>query len=219
MAKHQRLLVLDGASRQFQAGLLRENHPSLWELTEADASTAIFDSVGALLLDAGLRVADLGAVLYCEGPGSMLGIRSVAMAIRTWAILAPLAVYSYQSLAVAGQFAWRTGAARPLAVIADARRGSWHCQEIAADGSRAELRRLASDRLPGGELLMPEHFRCWDRPPRTVAACRYDLAKVLPALADCDCFKKSDRPNALQVEAPDYRRWTAQVHRAETRTP
>ncbi|HTL66494.1 MAG TPA: hypothetical protein VL200_02425 [Lacunisphaera sp.] len=219
LAKHQRLLVLDAASRQFQAGLLRENHSSLWELTEADASTAIFTCVNALLQDAGLRVADLGAVVYCEGPGSMLGIRSVAMAIRTWGILAPLATYSYQSLAVAGLFAWRAGPARPLAVIADARRGTWHCQEVARDGTMPEMRRLGSEQLPPGELLMPEHFRSWDQPPRAAAACRYDLARILPALADCDCFRKSDHPNALQLEAPEYRRWTAQVHRAEARSP
>lgn len=140
------------------------------------------------------------------------------MAIRAWGVLVPLAVYSYQSLAVAGLFAWRSGPPRPLAVIADARRGSWHCQDVAADGSMGELRRAASDQLPPGELLMPEHFRCWDRPSRAVSTCRYDLARVFPAVADCDCFKRSEHPNALQPEAPDYRRWTAQVHRAETRS-
>ncbi|HVZ65455.1 MAG TPA: hypothetical protein VG936_12855 [Lacunisphaera sp.] len=219
MAKHQRLLVLDAASQQFQAGLLRENHPSLWELTEADASTAIFTCASALFEDSGLCVRDLGAILYCEGPGSMLGIRSVAMAIRAWGILAPLAIYSYQSLAVAARFAWRSCPPRSLAVIADARRGFWHCQEVGGDGSVTVLRRLASDQLPSGELLMPEHFRCWDRPPRAVSTCRYDLARVLPDLADCDCFRKSEHPNALQSEAPVYRRWTAQVHRAETKSP
>lgn len=219
LAKHQRVLVLDAASQQFQAGLMRENHPSLWELTEADASTAIFTCVSALLQDAGLRVADLGAVAYCEGPGSLLGIRSVAMTIRTWSVLAPLAVYSYQSLAIAGQFAWRSAAPRALTVIADARRGSWHCQEVAHDGSMTTQRRLPFDQLPPGELLMPEHFRSWERPPRAVAPCRYDLARVLPPLADCDCFRKCDRPNALQPDAPEYRRWTAQVHRAGARSP
>jgi tRNA threonylcarbamoyladenosine biosynthesis protein TsaB len=145
----------------------------------------------------------------------MLGIRTVAMALRTWQVLRPRPAYSYQSLALAARFAWRQRP-RALALLADARRDTWHLQAVAADGSLSPLQRLPAAALPSGELLTPEHFRAWSPLPRPAAACTYDLAQILTALADEDLFRPTDLPDALQYDAPDYKKWSAQVHSAAT---
>lgn len=215
LASHGRLLVLDAASTRVQVGLIRNDGPIRWRSVEDEAGTGLFRATEVLLDEAGVRLDEVGAFVFCEGPGSMLGTRTVAMALRTWQVLRPRPVYAYQSLAVAARSVW-TQQARAFAVIADARRDTWHVQAVGADGRRATLQRVPAGELPAGELLTPENFRAWAQPPRPVAACSYDLAKIFPALAEGDYFRTTEAPDAFQHEAPEYKKWSAQVHSAAT---
>lgn len=215
---HGRLLVLDASSTRVQVGLLRADDPACWRSADDEAGTGIFTGTEALLGEAGLKLADIGAFVFCEGPGSMLGTRTVAMALRTWQLLRPRPAFAYQSLAVAGRFAW-TQAPRSFAVIADARRDTWHVQAIGTDGRLALLQRIAATELPAGELLSPENFRAWAQAPRPIASCGYDLARIFPAISGDDLFRLVEAPDAFQHEAPEYKKWSAQVHSAATVPP
>ena len=216
LADHGSLLVLDAASLNVQVGLLRGSTPALWHSARQEAGTGIFAGADALLTGAGQRLDGLGAFVFCEGPGSMLGIRTVAMALRTWAVLKVRPVYAYQSLALAGRYEWQQKAPRSFTVIADARRDSWHCQSVGADGGMTPLQRKPAVELPAGELVTPADFRSWALPPRPAVTCRYDLALILPAVADGDYFHAAGMPDAFQHEAPEYKKWSAQIHRAAT---
>lgn len=218
LANHGHLLLLDAASTRVQVGLLRTARPACWHTTAAEAGTGIFTGTAAVLADARLKPDDIDAFVFCEGPGSMLGTRTVAMALRTWSVLRPRPAYAYQSLALAGRFAW-TQASRNFAVIADARRETWHVQTVGADGTLPSLQRTAAGELPAGELLTPENFRAWAQPPRPVSVCGYDLARIFPSLADGDYFRAVAAPDAFQHEAPEFKKWSAQVHSAATAPP
>ncbi len=213
LASHGRLLVLDAASTRVQIGLLRSGGSALWRGFDDEAGTGIFTGTETVLKEGGSKLAEIGAFLFCEGPGSMLGIRTVAMALRTWQVLKPRPAYAYQSLAVAGRMAW-THSPRGFAVIADARRDTWHVQQISADGRLAPLQRIATTGLPVGEMLTPENFRAWAPLPRPATTCSYKLAEAFPVLADGDYFHPVEAPDAFQHEAPEYKKWSAQVHRA-----
>lgn len=215
LASHDRLLVLDAASTRVQIGLLRVAHPASWHCAVDEAGTGIFTGTEELLRKTGLKLADIEGFIFCEGPGSMLGTRTVAMALRTWSVLKPRPAYAFQSLALAGRYAW-TQAPRSFAVIADARRETWHVQTVGADGTLPSLQRTAAGELPVGELLTPENFRAWAQPPRPASACSYDLAKIFPSLGDGDHFRAVAAPDAFQHEAPEYKKWSAQVHSAAT---
>ncbi len=219
LATHGSILVLDAASQRVQVGLLQAGKMAVWQATMDEAGRGVFAGTEAVLQQSSLTVDRIGAFLFCEGPGSMLGTRTVAMTIRTWLALKPRPVFSYQSLAVAARFAWSQSAGRDLTVIADARRETWHCQPIRADGSMSPLQRLPAGELPAGELLTPENFRAWAELPRPAATCRYDLATLLPAVMDGDYFTATDAPDAFQHEAPEYKKWSAQAHSAATATP
>lgn len=214
LVSHRRILVLDAASSRVQVGLVQPED-SRWHSTDADAGNALFAGTDAVLRTAGLRVDEVEAFVYCEGPGSMLGTRTVAMTLRTWQTLRPRPAYAYQSLALAA-CAEYAGTARALTVIADARREAWHCQVIAADGALAPLRRLLSDSLPAGEILTPANFRAWAALPTGTRTCPYDLERLLPVVSARDLFRPVAAPDAHQHDAPDYKRWSAQVHSAET---
>ncbi len=218
LTSHGSLLVLDAASMNIQVGLLRHGSTDLWWSSQGESSAAIFSGAGSVLAQASMNVGAIEAFAFCEGPGSMLGIRTVAMALRTWQVLSPRPVYAFQSLAVAAHYERLRGNCRNFSVIADARRDSWHCQQMGANGSAGLLQRVPSAKLPDGELLTPEGFRAWAQPPRTIGFCSYGLASILPAIAGIDCFRLADTVDAFQHEPPDYRKSPAQVHRATATT-
>jgi tRNA threonylcarbamoyladenosine biosynthesis protein TsaB len=217
LASHRCLLVLDAASMRVQVGLLQAGAAPRWQQESAEAGTALFAGTEQVLAAAGLPLDAVDAFVFCEGPGSTLGIRSAAMAVRTWQVLRARPAYTYQSLAVAGCVA-RRGAAGPLAIIADARRESWHVQPVAADGTPGALQRVPVAELPAGELQTPENFRAWALPPRPVGTCSYDLARMLSEVAGFDLFRPTGSPDAFQHEAPAYKKWSAEVHSAANAT-
>lgn len=213
LTNHGCLLVLDAAAMNTQVGLLRAGAPALWDSASKEAGTAIFTGTEAVLLRAGSAFADIGAFIFCAGPGSMLGTRTIAMALRTWQVIGSRPVYAYQSLAVAARHEWTRQPGRRFSVIADARRDTWHCQPVEADGRLSVLQRVPATAMPPGELVTPEIFRAWAPPPRPAAPCCYDLAAIFPALGDGDYFQATAAPEAFQHEAPDYKKWSAQIHR------
>lgn len=208
--------MLDAASTAVQVGLLAPGRAPVWQRPAGDAGTALFAGAEAALAAAGQALAGVGAFVFCEGPGSLLGTRTAAMALRTWQALQPRPVYAYQSLALAARDEWARQPPRSFAVIADARRDAWHVQLVEESGGLPALRRLPTTELPAGELFTPENFRAWSAAPRPLATCRYDLAAIFPALGETDLFRPVDAPAAFEHDAPEYRKWSAQVHSRAT---
>lgn len=219
VARHRCVLVLDAASTGVQAGLLRAGLPPIWRKAVGDAGQLLFTLTARCLGEAGQEADAIGAFLYCDGPGSMLGTRTVALALRTWQALRPRPAYAYHSLALAAiaEHARRPG--RSFTLIADARRDSWHALTVAAGGESGPLQRLATAGLPAGELCTPENFRAWTQPPRPVTACSYDLAALFAAAADTALCRAVAAPDVFQHEAPAYRQWTPAVHQAPAAPP
>jgi len=217
LGDHGRLLVLDAASTCTQVGILSATAPALWHQAPEEAGTAIFMGTESLLERSGCTLSDIHAFVFCAGPGSMLGTRTIAMALRTWQVIAPRPIYTYQSLAIAARYAWAQMPGRSFGVIADARRDTWHYQPISATGNLPPLQRLPASALPLGEWLTPENFRAWALPPHPAATCSYDLAKIFPALGDGDYFTATAAPDAFQHEAPVYKKWSAQIHQTPPR--
>ena len=202
LLEHAPLLLLDASSGRIQAGLLDVKGGSRWASRMADAGVGVFECLEELEVDIG----SVGAFAFCEGPGSILGIRTTAMALRVWNVLGTRPTYGFMSLAVAAHAARRGGAA----VIADARRSLWHRYKLGG-----VLERVPSSEL-GGELLTPEGFRHWDPLPPGTSEVSYDLKTLLaqPHVADADLFRLTTEPDAFLHEEPSYAKWTPQIHRA-----
>jgi tRNA threonylcarbamoyladenosine biosynthesis protein TsaB len=216
IASHGCILVLDAASATVQVSLLRTSSAPLWHASTEESGQSLFTCADACLRAAGLKMREIQAFVFCEGPGSMLGVRTTAMAIRTWQSELPRPAYRYQSLALAAHFAWSQKPGHPFAVIADARRETWHCQTVEADGRMPALQRLPLAALPQLDLITPENFRAWSALPASAAVCSYDLRKLFTAAVDGDYFHPTAAPDAFQHEAPDYKKWSAQTHSAAT---
>ncbi len=218
LGRHRTVLLLDSASSRIQAGLIRRDHPALWESAETDAGSGLFACVEKLIARAGspeqpLPFAEIDAVLFCEGPGSVLGIRIAAVALRTWKTAYSQTHYSYCSLAVVAAFLTRQENLHSFSVIADARRESWHCLSVDASGASGLLRRVPAAELTGA-LVQPSHFRHWSTLPPDTRTVPYDLAAQLPAIDDVALFHDAPEPDAFLHEEPTYVTWTPQIHRA-----
>ena len=206
VAAHSPVLVLDAASALVQVGWL-ESPPdsaapfrSRWHSSTDEAGVALFRGIEAL----GVNPSDARAFVFCDGPGSILGIRTAAMAIRTWQVIAPRPVFSYASLALVAHALGRND----VSVIADARRDSWHRFQLGGS-----LQRVAASEL-SGPLVMPEHFRHWSALPAGVQQTSYVLPELLEKAASAALFDPTESPDAFLHEEPSYVTWTPQVHRA-----
>ncbi len=193
-------LLIDSASPRIQVALLARDEAPRSASTEGEAGMGIFSAVASL----GLELSTLRAFVYCEGPGSVLGIRTAAMALRTWSILEPRPIFSYQSLALLAAAEQRP----EVTYIADARRQAWHA--FRAGGT---LQRVASGEL-GGELATPDNFRNWAELPAGTRRVSYSVADILPRVMDADLFSESIYPDAFLHEDPAYATWTPRVHQA-----
>jgi tRNA threonylcarbamoyladenosine biosynthesis protein TsaB len=199
-AAHAPLLFLDAASSRIQVGLWHRDGSSDWRTSDEEAGVGLFRCLEQL----DLRIDELAGFVFCEGPGSILGIRTTAMTIRTWNVLSPRPVFAYASLALLAH-----ALAQPdLALVADARRDSWHHFRLGES-----LRRVSTAELPG-ELATPDNFRHWSPLPTRVQRVPYSLADLLPRAADADLFRATDEPDAFLHEEPSYVTWTPQIHRA-----
>jgi len=203
LAAHAPLLLIDAASARVQVGVGSARGDVRWQTSEQEAGVAIFAGVEKL----GGEIDALGGYLLCEGPGSILGIRTAAMAVRAWRVLSPRPVWVYRSLDLVAQALGEPGAT----VIADARRDRWH---VAQPGQ--PLRRVPTAELPPAPLAMPGGFRHWSKLPENPAirSVPYDLAALWPRALDADLCQRAETPDAFLHEEPAYVTWTPQIHRA-----
>ena len=197
LGAHAPLLLIDAASARIQAGWWEPGGEPRWADSEAEAGIGIFRCLAAL----GADPARAGGFAFCSGPGSILGIRTAAMALRAWRSGAPTPAFGYSSLALAAQ-----GAPATAALIADARRDRWH---LLLPGS--PLRRVAAAELTG-ELVTPAGFRHWSPLPAGTGTVPYDLPALWARAIDADLLSSTEEPDAFLHAEPEYALWKAQPH-------
>lgn len=194
---------------------------AIWQTSDQEAGIAIFAGVAAVLAQARISVAGLGALVFCEGPGSILGIRTAAMALRIWSAAdgRTLPVFAYRSLELVAHDLRRCGIPAPFAVLADARRDSWHWVDVPAEGAIGPLQRVPKDTVAGfrGLLFTPAGFRAWARPPGEVSTIPYVLADLWRHQVDAGLLRAAPQPDAFLHEDVTYAAWTPQIHRAGVR--
>lgn len=201
LTAHAPLLWLDAASTKIQVGWLTgETATTRWAVSEAEAGVGLFQG----LTELGVKPQAAGAFVFSDGPGSVLGIRTVAMAVRAWCVLAPRPVFRYHSLALVAHALGRPD----IQIIADARRDAWHVQTL-----DSPLRRVATADLAGA-CATPTEFRHWSPLPPGAVRVPYSVADLLARVEDGDLFSATAEPDAFLHEEPSYVTWTPQIHRA-----
>lgn len=197
---HAPLLLLDACSARIQVGWLARVGEMRWATATEESGIGLFTCLETLAVSPN----NACGFVFCDGPGSILGIRTSAMALRAWRVLNPRPVFSFHSLELVAHFLGNPN----LSVIADARRDAWHC--VSVDTS---LRRVPTAELPG-TLATPNGFRNWTPLPPHVTQVSYSLEEMLPRLMDNDLLREANEPDAFLHEEPRYATWTPAIHRA-----
>jgi len=203
LADHGSLLVLDGSGIAQASWFGSSRGPGHSVRIAEEAGIGIFKAVAAVCP----RPGQAGAFAFCEAPGSVLGIRIAAAAIRSWTALRFRPVYSYHALQLAA-----AADASPRTYLADARRGAWHCL---IPGQAVRI--VATEDLGIARAGMPfvtlEGYRHWEPLPPETMVQPYDIGALLSASPTADLFSICNSPDAALVARPSYAQWTPHIHR------
>jgi len=212
------VLILDPSCARVQVGLVVAGREPAWIATSAEAGIGLFQASAALLAAAGLKPQAVGAYILCDGPGSQLGIRTAAMAIRTWQALRPASVpiFSYRSLRLAAHGLVSSGTAPPFAVVCDARRESWYVTHVDADGVISPVERLPTEAVAalGCPLHQPDGFRTWAGPPAPVVPCDYTCGALFARISGTPVLEPMADAEPWNPSPPAYKTWSGERHRA-----
>jgi tRNA threonylcarbamoyladenosine biosynthesis protein TsaB len=208
------VLFLDAASPRLCAGL-QPAHGTLiaWRETDAEAGIGLFRTTEELLRTSELTLGDVRTAVFCDGPGSLLGIRLVAMALRTWTELPrarPLRVFAYRSLALVAADLLAGGETAPFHVCCDARREMWNVVSVSADGAIANVRRSTTGDLPRDDRprFVPESFPHWQPLPADARPVPYRPRLLAELASRFALLQESSAPDAFMTELPTYRTWS-----------
>ncbi|WP_442887020.1 hypothetical protein [Congregicoccus parvus] len=205
-------LVIDAASSEVVVGLWDDDPTrDTWWRRTVDAGTGVFEGVEEILRRAGTEIEGIASFVFCAGPGSLLGVRVTAMALRTW-----LAVrgdrrlpscFEYRSLELVAADLRGSGEKGPFSVVTDARRQAWNVLTVAASGSRSDIARVATDALVQrtGARWVPRGFPCWQSRPSGCFDADYQPERLRTLLA-CEpaLLRPASEPEAFAVALPEY---------------
>jgi len=217
------ILVLDAASTTTHVGLGSDKAEWSWQTSSDESGIALFRGVASCLKKQGLSLGSVRTVIFCEGPGSMLGIRTAAMAIRTWAtggIFSNPSFLAYSSLALAMEGVPSDSDSDPMAVAIDARRKSWYCLQRPLPGiSPQEIRRIPVTEMDkiASVFLLPDGFPVWNSRPKGGRNCPYRPKSLESPEVRNAILRPVERPDAFIIDPPVYQRWTPRIGRSVPR--
>jgi tRNA threonylcarbamoyladenosine biosynthesis protein TsaB len=215
------LLFLDASGLSTRAALWQNSRWLAFREDPAPALTALFTSTRAILAEAGLTLPQIAVFLYVNGPGSVLGLRLAAMAIRTWQADTssqptpphPRPIFSCGSLHLAAALALAGGAQPPFTVCTDARQGRWHLLEVPTANPSALAQTLPREadapelaQLPGPLFYLPAR-KTWQNLPRPSAPPPATLRDHPEILSTPSLFHPVPAATPFSAAAPEYRKW------------
>lgn len=213
MSPAEPCLVLDGSARHgVRVGVLQGGRWVAEARSEEGALEATFACAERALTSAGLRFADLRAFAVCVGPGSMLGIRVTAMAVRTWAALQPCEVWVWEPLVALAAAARLRGEVGAFSVVSESRLKRWHVVSVDAAGVVGPARECEVEQVAAlpGRILTTASQAPQVLPAAEVVPDAWDeLPKVF---AQAGVLRLEPKPEALNAAA-DFATWSGERHR------
>jgi len=211
-------LVIDGSGSTVFVGVLGQDQCWL-AITQQDGAPleSLFPAVETTLKAAQLSLAEICSFIYCEGPGSVLGLRLCAMAIETWSRLNPTSAnyFAYNSLQLSASLICLDAPSNTHALlVSDWKKGAWNAVKIngGALGSTDVVDDESIANWTGRLFHLPQR-KGWQKPPPYATTLTYSpqrLPEVLHLLAPCDSVELYS--SGINV----FQKWTPERHRAVT---
>ena len=210
------LLVTDSSSVGVLAGIMGEDGWMAYRSERGATSKVFFASIQNLLTQTGLHLGDLRGFIFCEGPGSTLGIRINCMALRTWVWLNgdQTPIYAYKSLeAMAVIQSGRQGC--PFAIFSDLRADRWNAIRIDSPGQISPVQVVASNELenwPFTRFHLRQRLYSPGAPPGS-RLLPYDIEALQSPKDFAGLIRRVETPTPFQTTTTTFKKWTPQRHR------
>lgn len=207
----QPCLVIDGSAREgVRVGVLSDGRWVAEATVTAGALEATTDLAAEVLKKAHLKFTDIKSYAVCIGPGSMLGIRVSAMAVRTWATLYQRPIYVWESLRLLAEQALEQGVKVPFAVINESRLKRWNFMTVKAADFFEPTVELEIDEVNAKGLpLVVNHSSNLFSNAKVMDNIWIHLPKLFQKK---ECLRLESKPDALNPSA-DYALWSGERHR------
>lgn len=213
-------LVIDGSSPCFFSGVLGSDGRWLAsKKADAPALESLFETVDAVLESAELKLDEIRSLIYCEGPGSVLGLRLCAMAIETWRRIhpAPTGIYAYNSLRlVAACLVQEEGLQEEALLVSDWKKEAWNALKIRLDGpgkvTPAGTAELAEWQ---GPLYHLPARKGWQKPPANAVELAYEPERLAGLIEFPGLIEPRDCVELYNSNANSFQKWTAERHKAK----
>lgn len=212
------LLVIDATWPLPAVGVWDAGAWRAFARADTGAAESLFGLIESVLRDADTPLAQLTGYAYAEGPGSVLGLRTAAMALRTWSHTPGLPahpVFAVNSLALAAALASLARpelAAAPFTVFAASRRDRWNAYSP-GDAAWAECDATALTARAAPFLKLPSR----DFATTPVAHTEFDpldaLARHPAVLLTPGLLRPTTSPDAANL-TNTYVTWAGDRHRA-----
>jgi tRNA threonylcarbamoyladenosine biosynthesis protein TsaB len=210
-------LFLDASGLTARVGIWQEGRWQAWRESEAGALDALYRGVNAVMAEAQTPWEKLDGFIYVEGPGSVLGLRLAAMAIRTWQVdgarrtSGPARpVSACGSLHLAAAIALASGATTPFAVVTDARQGQWNLLKVTgtepASLNASVVLEIADGFLPQGTLFHIPARKAWIKAPAHAQPLPASLREH-PAILRWPGLLRPVQTAVPYGRAPEYKKW------------
>ncbi len=211
------LLAIDSSSKKTWVGVKTGPTELVYGQSEEDSSKSLFKLAPEQLAKAGLALSDIAAIAYCEGPGSMLGSRATAMAIRTWAsvgIEGAKHLFRFTSLELGKELlAARDEADSECLIATDARRNAWNT--LPYPGKAGERIRILENSALEKErraIVTFEHFAQWTKTSATLRTVPYEPEAVFANERFFEFLNPTETATPLNLRANEYQKWIPKIH-------
>lgn len=212
-------LVIDASNPACFTGILDEDNNWLaYQSIEGPALETLFTEVQSVLSEAKLSLKAITRYIYCEGPGSTLGLRLAAMAIKTWRALhhEPPPCYAYNSLQLAAQ-CLRLDAPhlQEAILIADWKKDTWNSVSL-HNGQITACKPIPQTDLK--EIKEPQYHlpqrKGWQPPPSNATTLTYTPERLNQLIDSPGLLRSVDSPLPFTSAPANFQKWTPDRHRA-----
>ncbi len=215
----QTILLLDASALETQTGLMQNGQWLSFQRAPGETLETLFLGVSRCLREARLEFDRVDGFLYCEGPGSVLGIRLAAMALQGWKSLpghksAPIT--AYRSLpTIARLIQLKERLKLPFHCISEGGQGLWNLFSLKEGNSTHRLAMASQEvienlkepvfHIPLGRQKQPPLNNATPHP--------YNIEGIPSLMNHEDIFHSVDDPVVYRSQTQDYVKWSAQRHR------
>lgn len=213
-------LLIDGSHSAIFVGVIGpEKQWTRQSRSDGSALENLFPEVENLLKSTGHELAELNSYIYCEGPGSVLGLRLCAMAMQTWSHLYNKTEcwYVYNSLQLTATLICKD---RPeiqdALLVSDWKKDMWNAVMI-KEGKPEPITTATNAIVTAwdrGPLFHLPQRKNWQKPPPNAIVLEYSPHRIVEAL---HILRHTTKFELYASGVNVFQKWVPERHRAPQR--